>query len=203
MGPGHVVRSVLLAAVIALQAGCATTTVRTSGTASQQPACAEGTDKPSAALYWMPRWRIDQKEPQLREAAARRGVERFVAQQGCWTVVHVERLSSDSGPPTNDELLTRPVGVGASPDLVVLVVVRELGPRLVLGFPVLVEGGTEVVIDLRVVSRSTAAVLQDSRTQWRHGGAFVVKGVGSLDADLSAALIAAVARQAPASRRTN
>ncbi len=33
----------------------------------------------------------------------------------------------------------------------------------------------------------------DTRTQWRNGGTFVINGVGSLDADLSAALRSAFA----------
>uniref|UniRef100_UPI002600E11D hypothetical protein n=1 Tax=uncultured Methylibium sp. TaxID=381093 RepID=UPI002600E11D len=73
----------------------------------------------------------------------------------------------------------------------------ELGPRLLVGLPMLIEGGTEVVIDVRVLRRTDGERLMDTRTQWRNGGTFVIKGVGSLDVDLSAALRSAFAPVSP------
>jgi hypothetical protein len=70
----------------------------------------------------------------------------------------------------------------------VLIVVRELGPKLLIGSPVLVEGGTEVVIEVRVLDGHTAESMANVRTHWQNGGALVVKGVGTLDQDMSAAL---------------
>ncbi|HRD83788.1 MAG TPA: hypothetical protein PLF63_01310 [Rubrivivax sp.] len=184
------VRSALAVALIGLLlAGCATTTVQSSGTPLQQPLCRADGVRPTAALYWMPQWRADQKEPQAREALARRGVERFVAQQPCLDITGAQRLAGDSGGvPDNAELLGRAGEVRPAPELALLVVVRELGPRLLIGLPVLVEGGTEVLIDVRLLRLSTAEVLLDSRTRWRNGGTLVIKGIGSLDADLAAAL---------------
>lgn len=175
-----------------LLAGCATTTVRSSGTALQQPLCGAGGAKMSAAMYWMPQWRADQKEPQAREALARRGIEQFVAQHPCLAIAEIQRVPSGAGVPSNETLLRRVQDTSPPPELALLVVVRELGPRLVVGLPTLVEGGTEAVIEVRVLRVSTAELLADSRTEWRNGGTFVVKGVGSLDADLSAALSSAL-----------
>lgn len=182
---------------LALHAGCATTTVRSSGLAPQQPLCVEGQPRPSAALYWKPQWRADQKEPQAREALARRGIERFVAQQRCLAFTEVERWPDAHGAADDEALVRRAGAIDPPPVLVLRIVVRELGPRLLLGPPALVEGGTEVVIDTRVLRLAGAQPLVDLHTQWRNGGAFVVRGVRTLDADLSAAL-SAVLRPAAA-----
>lgn len=191
---------VLVAAAVALQAGCATTSVESAGLALQRALCSAGEPKPSAVLYWKPQWRADQKEPQSREVLAQRGIERFAAQAQCLRFTEVQRLSDDGRAPGNDELVQRAAAARGAPEWVMLVVVRELGPRLLLGLPVLVEGGTEVVIDVRLLRLSGAQVLLDLRTQWRNGGTFVIKGVGSLEADLDAALRAALSPQPPAGR---
>lgn len=63
-----------------------------------------------------------------------------------------------------------------------------MGPRLVFGLPVIHEGGTEVVIDIRALNVQTEESLDSVQTSWRNGGAFVIKGVKTLDQDLSSAL---------------
>lgn len=73
---------------------------------------------------------------------------------------------------------------------VLVIVVRELGPVLRLGIPSLVEGGTEGVLQLRVLDVRAAKPMVDVRTHWQNGGMFVIKGVGSLEQDMSAALAA-------------
>ena len=172
-----------------LLAGCASTTVQSSGTPLQQPLCRAQGSRPTTALYWEPRWRADQKEPQVREALVRRGIERFVARQGCLDIVDTQRLAGEGRDPADDaELLRRAGSARPAPELVLRVAVRELGPRLVIGLPVLVEGGTEVALAVRLLRVASAEVLLDSQILWRHGGAFVVKGLGSLDADLAEAL---------------
>lgn len=73
---------------------------------------------------------------------------------------------------------------------VLFIVVRELGPRLVIGLPGIVEGGTEVLIDVRVMNSLALESLASVQTSWRNGGTFVIKGVETLDHDMSAALSA-------------
>lgn len=144
------------------------------------------------ALYWEPQWRPDQKEPAAREALAQQGIEDFVSQHPCLSVTELKRLPTDAGIPTDTELVQKAARTNPQSERVVLVVVRELGPRLLIGLPVLVEGGTEVVIEVRVLDPVGSKVLADARTQWRNGGTFVIKGVKSLDTDMSAALTAAL-----------
>ena len=97
---------------------CASTTVEITGDALKQPICQPGSAPLTAAVLWTTRWRPDQKEPALREAAALRGIQ--------------------------------------------------------------------VVVDVRVLRSSET--LASSQTHWWNGGTFVIKGVTSLDHDMSEAL---------------
>ena len=179
-------------ALTALLAGCASTTVETSGTPLGRPLCASAESRLPVAIYWMPQWRPDQKEPAAREALAQRGIEDFVARHQCLAVTALERLPAGAGTPSDAALLRQAAALNPPPERVVLIVVRELGPRLLIGLPMGVEGGTEVVIEVRVLDPTATAPLADARTQWRNGGKFVIKGVRSLDADMSAALAVAL-----------
>lgn len=185
-------------ALTALLAGCASTTVETSGTPLGRPLCASAESRLPVAIYWMPRWRPDQKEPAAREALAQRGIEDFVARHPCLTLTALERLPAGAGVPSDVVLRREAAALNPPPERVVLIVVRELGPRLLIGLPMGVDGGTEVVIEVRVLDPAATAPLADARTQWRNGGKFVVKGVRSLDADMSAALTAALMSPVPA-----
>jgi hypothetical protein len=90
----------------------------------------------------------------------------------------------------NEELIPSASSSNPKPERVLLVVVRELGPRLLIGIPVVVEGGTEVLVDVRVLDATTSELLATTHTIWRNGGMFVIKGIKTLDQDMSAALTA-------------
>ena len=45
-----------------------------------------------------------------------------------------------------------------------------------------------VLIDIRVLNPTTKKSLTNTQTRWRNGGTFVIKGVKTLDQDMSAAL---------------
>ncbi len=77
---------------------------------------------------------------------------------------------------------------GDAPDQVVLLVVRELGPKLIIGIPWLIEGGTEVIVESRVADGHTGAALASLRTHWQQGGPFYIKGVKTLDQDMQTVL---------------
>lgn len=179
---GSVARALCL---LSLLTGCASTTIETSGTALKEPFCKPGAPALSTIVYWGTQWRPDQKEPSLREAAALRGIEDFLARPTCFSVVSVRRVQEL---PRDDELLQSARASSPVPERVVLIVVRELGPRLIIGLPVIVEGGTEVLIEVRGLDTRTSEAMVNARTLWRNGGPFVVKGVGTLDQDMSAAL---------------
>lgn len=180
-------RGALAAALLALT-GCASTHVESSGSPLQEPLCRPGAPALATIVVWGTQWRPDQKEPALREAAALRGIDDFLAGTRCLAVTGVQRYPDGAEPPSDAQLLQPLATSSPRADRIVLIVVRELGPRLIVGLPMIVEGGTEVVIDVRVLDPRQAAPLASTRTQWRHGGTFVIKGVQTLAQDMSAAL---------------
>ena len=180
----------ILAVLVALtfMTGCASTKVETTGTQPQQPLCRVGEPAVSTLVYWGSQWRPDQKEPQLREAAALRGIEDFFNRAGCIAIAGIHRLPEEKPLPTNEALVRLASNSTPVPERVVLIVVRELGPRITIGIPKIVEAGTEVLIDIRVLNPTTKKSLTNTQTRWRNGGTFVIKGVKTLDQDMSAAL---------------
>lgn len=173
-------------AVASVLSGCASTTVDHTGAALEAPLCRSDGPAVSTLVFWGTQWRPDQKEPQLREAAALRGIEDFLARTGCLKLADLRRLPLGEPLPAGPGLSAAALSAGA--ERVLFIVVRELGPRLLIGIPVIVEGGTEVLLDVRVLDARTSALLADTRTLWRNGGTFVIKGVKTLDRDMSAAL---------------
>ena len=175
-------------------AGCASTKVETTGATLQEPLCKAGEGKVSALVYWGPQWRPDQKEPERREAAALRGIESFFADSDCLTRFDLRRLpgARTAEVPSDEALLKLASAAAPKPDKLLVIVVRELGPVLRIGIPSIVEGGTEVVLQVRLLDVRTSAGQADVRTHWQHGGTFVIKGVASLERDMGAALAAAL-----------
>ncbi|MBW4049399.1 MAG: hypothetical protein HIU89_16210 [Proteobacteria bacterium] len=185
-------RAIILAPLVAtfLVVGCASTKVEITGSQLKESLCQPGKPPVSALVYWSTKWRPDQKEPKLREAAAQRGIQDFLSRLGCLSVVGVNRLAPEQALASNDDLIRLASSVNPRPERVLLIVVRELGPRLLVGLPVVVEGGTEVLVDVRVLDARTSKSLANTQTLWRNGGTFVIKGVKTLDQDMSAALAA-------------
>jgi len=179
----------------ALLAGCASTTVETSGTAPTAPLCQARSENLSALVLWGPIWRPDQKDVPQREEAARQGIESFFASSGCFARYEVRRLSGggSAATPSTQELLALAAAANLRPDRVLVVTVRELGPIVkLLGSAALVEGETEVVFGLNAIDARAGTSLASVQTHWRNGGAMVIKGTSSLPADMSAALQAAL-----------
>jgi len=184
--------SIVAAALVCVAlVGCAATTkVDTTGMALKEPLCRAGGEKLSALVYWGPQWRPDQKEPPAREAAAQRGIQAFFAGSDCLVLADLRRLPGERSAevPSDAELLRLASSAAPLPDRVMLIVVRELGPKLVIGIPALVEGGTEVVVDVRVLNVRSSKSMADVRTHWQNGGTFIIKGVKTLEEDMGAAL---------------
>lgn len=172
--PGGVLCAALLSA-------CASTQVSLVPS-PQLPVC----DRSAVALVlWAPQWRPDQKDVPEREAAAASGLDRFFAQSGCFGRTELRRVDSLSP----QALASDPGASSGSFDTVVTIAVRELGPVVkLLSSASLVEGGTEVV--LQVTARRPPATQpdRDFTVHWHHGGPGVIKGVRSLPDDMRAAL---------------
>ena len=190
----HCERAILATTFLVILSGCASTKVETTGAAMHVPFCREGAGMLSALVYWGPQWRSDQKEPERREAAALRGIESFFTGSACVARFEVRRLPGERmAEVPSDEALLKPASAAAPRlDKVRVIVVRELGPVLRIGIPSIVEGGTEVVLELRLLDVPTSSAQANVRTHWSNGGTFVIKGVGSLERDMGAALAAAL-----------
>lgn len=189
----------LVSAVLVTLTGCASTKVETTGATMREPLCKAGAQKLSALVYWGPQWRPDQKEPERREAVALRGIESFLTNSECLARFDVRRLpgGSTAEVPPDEALLKQAFAAAPRVDKVLVIVVRELGPILRIGIPWIVEGGTEVVLELRLLDVPTSNAQANVRTHWWNGGTFVIKGVGSLDRDMSTALAAALTPATP------
>jgi hypothetical protein len=133
----------------------------------------------STLVLWTAKWRPDQKDVPEREAAAWQGIQRFFIGSSCFGKTEIR---SGEGLPADATSFGR----------VIAITVRELGPVVRIGLPVLLEGGTEVVVEIRVSDGRTGESLADLRTHWQNGGTFVIKGVGTLEQDMAAALAAAL-----------
>ncbi|MEY4748341.1 MAG: hypothetical protein RIQ60_555 [Pseudomonadota bacterium] len=190
----------LACAVVLLLAlgACASTQVSTQGRTLAHSLCGPAAAGTTVVL-WGTHWRADQKEPAARTAAAQRGISDFLARQpDCLSSAPVVALGAVDERPANASLWSAAIVATASaalrPERLVAITVHELGPRLQIGLPMGVEGGTEVVIDLRVLDANTADPLADLHTRWRHGGPFVIKGVATLSQDMQSALAEAFGR---------
>lgn len=172
----------LLGVLLALS-GCASTTSVQITPAPQEPVCQPAA---SARVLWVTKWRADQKDVPAREEAVSKGIHLFFDRPGCFASVSVERLP-DNAQQAIDALVT---GRSRYAEAVVVLAVRELGPTLKIGSsPALVEGGTEVVLDIAEYppGRSTPRTFT---VWWRDGGPGTVKGVATLPQDLQSALAA-------------
>lgn len=192
--PSH--RPLIVAAVLfATLAGCASTKFETSGSAPTQALCESKGEHISALVLWGPRWRTDQKDIPLREAAAQRGIEQFFAESGCYSRVRV--LRTVGGRPAielpENEIRQVALASDLQPTKLLVIVVRELGPVIkLLGSATLVEGGTEVVLDIQANNLIQQGTLAHFKAHWQNGGPGVIKGVATLAEDMRAALHAAL-----------
>lgn len=165
----------------ALLAACAATDV-TFTPSPQAPVC----DREATALVlWSPQWRADQKDVAAREDAAAAGLGSFFAGSACFARAELRRVS-DLGPLT---VASEVANAGGRFGSVVTIAVRELGPVVKLfSSAALVDGGTEVVLQVGTRSPRTDGPARAFTLHWRNGGPGVVKGVAGLPGDMSAAL---------------
>jgi hypothetical protein len=87
------------------------------------------------------------------------------------------------------EALKFAISTGGQYGKVILVRVEELGPLVIIHpSPILWQGGTEVVLRVRVLNANTSALETDITIHRKDSGAFVLKGTKTLEQDLQAAL---------------
>jgi hypothetical protein len=164
-----------------LLAACASTVV-TLTPSPQAPVC----DRAATALVlWAPQWRPEQKDVAAREEAAASGLSDFFAGSGCFARTELRRVGSLGPATATSELEVS----SARFDRVVTIRVQELGPVVkLLSSASLVEGGTEVVLQISTQTWQSTDEPREFSVHWRHGGPGVIKGVAGLPGDMSDAL---------------
>lgn len=185
-------RSIIFVVILlASLAGCASTKFETSGSTPAQALCEAKGGQTSALVLWGTQWRADQKDVPQREAAAQQGIEQFFAQSGCYSQVQVLRTLGDRPAielPEN-EIQQLTLSSKTKPTKLLVIVVRELGPVVkLLSSAALIEGGTEVVLDIQAKNLNQQVTLADFKAHWKNGGPGVIKGVATLADDMRAAL---------------
>jgi hypothetical protein len=165
----------------ALLAACASTDV-TISPSPQSPVCDR---KATSLVLWAPQWRTEQKDVAAREAAAAAGLSNFFARSECFARVELRRVRGLSPAAVTSE----PGAYGGQFNTLVTIAVRELGPVVkLLSSASLVEGGTEVVLEVTSSQPRLPNQPREFTVHWRNVGPGIVKGVASLPDDMSAAL---------------
>ncbi|MGE3348137.1 MAG: hypothetical protein AB7I35_11965 [Ramlibacter sp.] len=169
----------------ALLAGCASTTI-TLNPSPQAPVCESRT---TALVLWAPEWRPNQKDVVDREAAAATGLKNFFEGSACFARSELRRIPNLSPATVSAQVASE----AEQFKRVVVIGVRELGPVVkLLSSAGLVEGGTEVVLQVFTYSLPGMVQPREFTVHWRNGGPGVLKGVASLPDDMQAALLAAL-----------
>lgn len=182
----HTLALALLVLIASTLGGCASTTTVQLVPSPQAPLCERSAN---ARILWAPHWRPDQKDVPAREGAAAKAIAQFFSESGCFSLAVVQRLAD-----TSAAAIEAAVAEARTRDeRVVTITVRELGPIVKIGTTLaLVEGATEVVVELSEYRPPDAVPRRTFTVQWRSGGAGIVKGVASLPQDMQAALSAAM-----------
>ena len=192
--PPHYSR-IVAAILLVVLTGCASTKFETTGSAPTQVLCESKDEHVPALVLWGTHWRTDQKDIPLREASAQQGIEEFFAKSGCYSQVQV--LRTVEGRPSielsENEIQKLAVASSIKPSKLLIIVVREFGPTVkLLSSAALIEGGTEVTLDIQAKNLNPQETLADFTVHWKNGGPGVIKGVKNLAEDMRTALQAAL-----------
>jgi len=185
------VKSLAIVFTIFSLGGCASTKVTLHNAGNGIPLCQTQKTAPTALILWGTAWRENQKEVARREGMASHAISQFFNSSPCFSKVDVLRLAAgrEAIRLSDKEALEFAVSTGNNYDKVIFVRLEELGPFVKINLsPVLWEGGTEVMLRVRVLNVTTSALETDASIHWKDSGAFVLKGNKTLEQDLQAAL---------------
>jgi hypothetical protein len=185
------IASTALLISLAALAGCASTSVEFSGNRPASAVCQGPSGSGHTVVLWGPQWRPDQKDVPQREAAAEQGLKDYVANSPCFRNAEIRRVALPT-PASAEQLKQLADAAAPQAERVLVIAVRELGPIVkLLSSAALVEGGTEVVLHVSSFSATGSQAAVQFTVHWKHGGAGVIKGVGTLPQDMRSALAAA------------
>lgn len=175
-------------------AGCATSSPPPVEIPPAQPAlCAPGVSLGKVMVAPLTRWRADQKEPELREAIAVKAIEAVLPAMPCATSVQVKPVLPDAQAVARLSEARRD-GMKS----IVLIRIDELGPIAILSFPALWSTWSDVSFTLDVVDTATGDTLRSIPHRRQKGGAYEVRGLEPLQAEMEQALKDVILGAAPA-----
>lgn len=155
------------ACVVALAlAGCQATQVSATSQVGEPPLCAPGVDLGEVSVALSFRWRPDQKEPREREQMARQAIAKVFGTLRCGRFGGF--VPPDAGVPS-----------GAAGTRVELVV-RELGPELLISLPALWSVNADVDYAVTATDLASGKVRLRRSERRRYGGAFRVQGMDAV-----------------------
>ena len=170
----------LAAASLALAStACASAPPGAESIASQSPGVSLG----KVVIAPLTRWRVDQKEPEVREAIAAKAIEAVAPSISCAASARVLPIAADAN--ASAKLAEAKAG-GAT--TVVFIRIDELGPIAILSFPALWSTWSDVKFTLDAVDLATGQVVRSIPHRRQKGGAFEVRGLGPLQAEMELAL---------------
>ena len=178
-----------LAAALILFCNC-TTPRLTIHAVGNTPVCKTQTPE-RVLVLWGSAWRENQKEPALRREIAAREIAKFFNSNPCFS--HAQILESSREMPalmlTDADALKLATNLQIPVQKVIFVRVEELGPLLMIYLsPILWEGGSEVILRVRVLNVEASRLESDISIHRKDTGPFVLRGTGALEKDLDAAL---------------
>lgn len=145
----------------------------------------------AALVMWGAAWREDQKSPGEREIMAERGMRAFFDKGACFQKVDIVSAVRGRSPLTLSDVdmlrwtRAQPGNYGT----LIQVRLEELTPRLAIRPSLILwEGGTEVQLRVRVLDVATMRLIADRSLRWSRSGGYALRGTGSLDDDMRAAL---------------
>ncbi len=178
-----------------LLGGCASTRFSSVPPVPTTPLCQSAQQPLAGLVFWETRWRPEQKDVAEREKAAAQGIQAFFKQGNCFQSVQIQQIQAAAPLATSQAVAAIQAWASQTtlPQRVLKIEVRELGPVLKLfASPALLDGGTEVVLDIRELNPESAEDLQRFQVHWQNGGPWVLKGVAGLAEDMETALKAAL-----------
>jgi hypothetical protein len=151
--------------------------------ATQTAVCAPSVSLGKVTVAPLTRWRADQKEPEVREAIAMKAINTAFAGTPCAAGATVLPIATDD---TSVARLAQARMEGAN--TAILVRIDELGPIAVVSFPALWSTWSDVQFTLDVVDVATGNVVRSIPHRRQKGGAFEMRGLEPLQAEMEIAL---------------
>lgn len=151
--------------------------------ATQTAVCTPDVSLGKVMVVPLTRWRADQKEPEVREAIAMKAINTAFAGTPCAAGANILPIAPDDASVAG---LTQARKEGVNTAM--LLRIDELGPIAVLSFPALWSTWSDVQFTLDVVDAATGNVLRSIPHRRQKGGAFEMRGLEPLQAEMEMAL---------------